>query len=95
MISYRRYSRSLSFHFELKLNFLDFYEKSLCENKKVSLSYFDAQENPWIYLKVFREKKIKAIWAVLGYSKPKIFFLGQPSWSTFFEDIVPAFPQLL
>ena len=35
-------------------------------------------------------KTFKAIWAVLGHLKPKIFSVGQPWWPTFFRDLAPA-----
>ena len=38
------------------LNFLDFYEKNLCKKKKVHINYFDGQEKPWIFLKIFQKK---------------------------------------
>ena len=31
----------------------------------------------------------KAIYVVLAYSKPKILFVGQPLWPTFFQASVP------
>ena len=51
-----------------------------CQKKKVYINYFDEQEKPWRYLKVFqkRNKNFKATGVVLGYLKPKIFFVGQP-----------------
>ena len=36
-----------------------------------------------------KKQNFKAIWEVLRYSKPKIFFLGQPWWPTFFQDLAP------
>ena len=69
------YSRSTWFHFELTFfNFLDFYEKSPCKKKKVKLFWWTRKT-----LNIFEnipEKKLKAIGAVLGYSKPRIFFVG-------------------
>ena len=53
----------------------------ISRKKKVRVNYFDEQEKPWIYFKIFQKKKkknFKAIWAVLAYSKAKIFFVGQP-----------------
>ena len=68
------------------LNFLDFYEKNPCNKKKVGKNCFDKQEKSWTYLKIFQKKhkNFKAIWAVLGHSKPKTFSVGQPWWLTFF-----------
>ena len=40
------------------LIFFDFYEKNPCKQKKVPINYFDVQEKPWIFLKIF-QKKIK------------------------------------
>ena len=80
------YSRSTYFHFKLnlKLNFLDFYEKNPCKKKKVRINYFDEQEKPWIFFKIFQKKNknFKAICVVLDYSKtsppPTILVLLRP-----------------
>ena len=88
------YSRSTWFYFELNLNFLNFYEKSPCKEKKVSINYFEEQEKPWIFSKIFQKKNknFKAIWADLEYSKPNIFFVGQPWWPAFFFKHCPPSP---
>ena len=60
------------FHFELDLSkFSGFLRKK----NKDCINYFDEQEKPWIFLKIFQNKtkNFKAICAVLDYSKPKIF----------------------
>ena len=59
--------------------------------KKISKNCFDGQEKFWTYLKMFRKnhKNFKAIWVILGYSKPKIFSVGQPCWQTIFCDLGP------
>ena len=36
-----------------------------------------------------KHKNFKAIWAVLGHSKTKIFSVGQPWRPTFFQDLGP------
>ena len=72
------YSRSTWFHFELNLSkFSGFLWKNPCKKKKVCINYFDEQEKPWIFFKIFQKKKqnSKAICALLDYSKPKIFFV--------------------
>ena len=48
-----------------------------------------------IFFKIFQKKpkNFKAICVVLDYSKPKIFFVGQPWWLTFFQSL-PPHPQL-
>ena len=43
--------------------------------------------------KTENNKNFKAICAVLDYSKPKIFFVSQPWWPTFFQTPAPL-PQL-
>ena len=75
-------------------NFLDFCEKNPWKKKKVCINNFDEHEKPWTYLKKFQKKKtnFKAIGAVLGYSKPKIFFVGQWWYPTCFQDL--GSPQL-
>ena len=49
------------------------------------------KKNPEYIWKQSRKnpENFKAIEAVLGYSKPKIFFVGQPWWLTFFQDLPP------
>ena len=43
-----------------------------------------------------KQKKIKAIWAVLGHSETKIFSVGQPWWPTFFQDLAhPSSPATI
>ena len=85
------YSRSTWFHFELNLSkFSGFLWKKTCKKKKGCINYFDEQEKPWIFFKIFQKKnkKFKAVCAILDYSKPKIFFVGQPWWLTFFSNIL-------
>ena len=65
--------------------------KEMLVKKKGSHDYFDKQEKPWIVFKIFQKKKIKAIRAVLDYLKPKIFFINQPWWSTFFQTLSPNY----
>ena len=75
------YSKSTWFHFELNLpSFPDFSEKEPCKKKKKCINYFDEQEKAWIFFKFFekKNKNFKFICTVLDYSKPKIFFVGQP-----------------
>ena len=71
------------------LIFLDVYEKNPRKREKVDKNCFDKQEKSWTYLKIFRKKhkNFKAVWAVLGHSKPKIFSVGQLWWPTFFGDL--------
>ena len=73
------------------LNFLNCYEKSSCKKEKVGKNYFYKQEKSWTYLKMFRKKhkNFKAIWAVLGNSKPKTSSVRQPWWQTFSRDLYP------
>ena len=42
--------------------------------KKVCIRFFDKQEKPWIFFKIFQKKNknFKAIRTVLDYSKPEI-----------------------
>ena len=75
------------------LNFMDFYEKKKPLQKEKSWEkLFRRTRKSWTYLKIFRKKQknFKAIWAVLGHSKPKIFSIGQPWWLTFFGDLAPT-----
>ena len=66
-------------------------KKNPCKKKKVPINCFDEQEKPWIFLKIAeKNKNLKAISAVLEYSKPKIFFVVQPWWPTFFQTLLPA-----
>ena len=77
------------------LNFLDFYKKNPSKNKKIHKSCFDKQRKSWTYLKKMCWKKyktFKAIWAVLGHSKTKIFSVGQPWWPVFFQDLLLPLP---
>ena len=83
------YSRSIWFDFELT-PFLGFYEKNLVK-KKISINYFDEQKNVEYFSK-YSGKKIKAIWAVLDYSKRKIFFVSKQWWPTFFQTS-PCYPS--
>ena len=48
------------------------------------------KKNPEYFLKYSRKKSknFKSICAVLDYSKPKIFFLSQPWWPTFFQVLI-------
>ena len=72
------------------LNLPDFYEKNLCKKKKVRKNCFDEQEKSRTYLEYIAEKSIKyfkAILAVLGRSKSKIFSVGRPCLPTFFRDL--------
>ena len=82
--------------FILNRNISEFLWKNPCKKKKVRKNCFDEQEKSWTYLKMFRKKhkSLKAIWAVLGHSKPKIFSVGQPCWPTFFLDLAPT-PTIL
>ena len=74
------------------LIFWIFMKKNPCKKKKVPINCFGEQEKPWIFLKILQKKNknFKAIWAVLEYSKPKIFFVGQLWWPTFFQTLLPA-----
>ena len=49
--------------------------KKALVKKKVPINYFDKQEKPWIFLKIFqaKTKNFKGICAVLDYSKLKTF----------------------
>ena len=54
------YSRSTWFHFELNLSkFSGFLWKKTCKKKKGCINYFDEQEKPWIFFKIFQKKKQK------------------------------------
>ena len=77
--------------FILNRNISEFLRKNLCKKKKVCKNCFDKREKSWTYLKMFRKKhkSLKAIWAVLACSKPKIFSVSQPWWPTFFQDLGP------
>ena len=68
--------------------------KNPCKKKKGCINYFDEQKNPEYIWKYSRKKpkNFKAIGAVLGYSKPRIFFFGQPWWPTFFSRPWPPNP---
>ena len=81
----------VTFWTETFLIFWIFMKKKLCKKKKVSKNCFDKQEKSWTILKMFREKckNLKAISAVWGHSKTKIFSVGQPWWPKFFRDLVP------
>ena len=66
--------------------------KKILVKKKVCVNYFDEQQKPWMFFKIFQKKNnknFKAICVVLGYSKPKIFFVGQPWLPTFFQTLPP------
>ena len=67
---------------------MGFLSKNPSKNKKVHKNCFDKQEKSSTYLKMFwkKQKKFKAIWAVLGNSETKIFSVGQPGWPTFFQE---------
>ena len=67
---------------------MGFLSKNPSKNKKVHKNCFDKQEKSSTYLKMFwkKQKKFKAIWAVLGNSETKIFSVGQPWWPTFFQE---------
>ena len=67
---------------------MGFLSKNPSKNKKVHKNYFDKQKKSSTYLKMFwkKQKKFKAIWAVLGNSETKIFSVGQPWWPTFFQE---------
>ena len=83
------YSRSTWFHFELDLSkFSGFLWKSHCKKKKIYINYFDEKEKPWIFFKISQKKNknFKGI-SVLDHLKPKIFFVGQPWWPTFFQTL--------
>ena len=50
-------------------------KKNPCEKKKARKNYFDKQEKPWEYLKMFREKTkmsyvILFLWAHLSNFRP-------------------------
>ena len=49
------------------------------------------KKNPENILKYSRKKPkdFKSIYIVLDYSKPKIFFIGQPWWPAFHETLAP------
>ena len=55
------------------------------------------KKNPENILKYSRKKPkdFKSIYIVLDYSKPKIFFIGQPWWPAFHETLPPPFPTIL
>ena len=84
------YTRSTWFRFEFNL-FWIFMKKPLWKEK-------DSQQLFWRTVKtrntkIFRIRNIpdfKAIWTVLGRSKPKILFVGQPWWPKFFQDLAPS-----
>ena len=61
--------------------------KNPCKKEKVRKNCFGEQEKSWTYLKMFwkKHKNLKAIWALLGHSKPKIFSIGQH----FFKTLAP------
>ena len=61
-------------------------KKKPLQKEKGSQKLFGKQEKSWKNLKVLRKKhkNFKAIWAVLGHSKPKILSVRQ-----FFETLVP------
>ena len=69
---------------------MDFYEKNPYKKKKICINYFDEQEKPLIFFKIFqkRNKKFKAICVVLNYSKLKVFFFNQPLGQTFFQTLL-------
>ena len=73
------------------LNFLDFYEKNLCKQKKVRKNCFNEQEKSITYLKMLlkKHKNFKVILAVLVRSKFKTFSVSQPWWPTLFRDLPP------
>ena len=54
------------------------------------------KKNPKYFLKYSRKKNknFKAICAVLDYSKPKVFFVGQPWWPTFFQNLTSLICQV-
>ena len=86
------YSRSTWFHFEPNLfKFSIFSWKDPCKKIKVRIIFFDEQEKPWIFFKIFKKnnKNFKVICTVLDYSKPNIFFVDQPWWPTVFQTLAP------
>ena len=88
------YSRSTWFQFELNLSkFFGFLWRNPSKHKKVRINYFDKQEKLWIFLKIFQTKNqiFRDICAILDYSKPKLFFVGQPWWPKFFQPLAPSY----
>ena len=66
-------------------------KKNPCQKKKVCINYFDEQEKPWRYLKIFQKKNknFKATGVVLGYLKPKFSSSANHGGRHFSKDLAP------
>ena len=89
------YSRSTWSHSELNLSkFSGFLWKKPLQKEKGLHKLFWRRRKTLNIFKNIPEKKQKFQSAVLDYSKPKIFFVGQPCWPTFFQTLLPL-PTIL
>ena len=70
-------------------------KKPLQKEKRLHNLFLRARKN-LMFVKIFQKKtkNFKPICAVLDYSKPNIFFVGQPLWQTFFQALTPP-PAIL
>ena len=65
-------------------------KKPLWKEKGLQQFFWRTRKTQSIFKNVSQKNKnFKAIWAVLGHSKPKILSVGQPWWLIFFRDFVP------